>query len=164
MLQGITIMALAGLEPLATLAPMSSLFCASILADFAPSSFCTRSLRPFTSSSSANTRRALSEAMKLTFLMRQSCSTTCNRARVHGAPLAPVAAIVRTWGSAMGIDDEHREPERQSQEPGCFSPRRRGGAENNWLRFLGVLAVENRLTVPPLATGLDILPVSAPPR
>src|SRR5260370_19765223 len=135
-----------------------------MVGDVEPSSCCNRVLRLFASSSSENTRRAMSEAMKLTFLMRQSCSTTCNRARVNGAPLAPVAAIVRTWGSAMGIDDEHREPERQSQEPGCFSPRRRGGAENNWLRFLGVLAVENRLTVPALATGLEILRVSAPPR
>src|SRR6266481_4731528 len=56
-----------------------------------------RLLRPLIASSSANTRSALSDAMKFTVFMRSSRSAACKKARVNSAPLAPVAATVSTW-------------------------------------------------------------------
>src|SRR5260370_6190069 len=76
---------------------MSSLFCCSIFFDFTPVSCSPRPLRPLMPSSSAKTRSALSEAMKLTVLTRLSRSTQRSRALVNMAPLAPVAAMVRTF-------------------------------------------------------------------
>jgi len=97
MLHGITIIASVRYDPLATLAPISSLFCAAIFFDFAPTSCCTRLLRPVMPSSSAITRSALSEAMKFTVSTRSSRSRDNSSARVNIAPLAPVAATVSTW-------------------------------------------------------------------
>ena len=49
MLQGRTIMASVGYDPLATLAPMSALFCCWIFGDSRPSSLLTNPLRPLIS-------------------------------------------------------------------------------------------------------------------
>src|SRR5579871_2146704 len=82
------------------LAPTSSLFCCRIFPDGstgASRSCCTRLVRPLMSSSSANTRKALSEATKFTVLIRVSCAAARSSARTKIAPLAPVAATVSTW-------------------------------------------------------------------
>src|SRR5271157_4337809 len=61
-----------------------------------------RSDRPRRPSSSAITRRALSEAMKLTVWTRRSRSTARRKCRRKMAPLAPVVATVRFCGGWLG--------------------------------------------------------------
>src|SRR5882762_6862500 len=58
--------------------------------------------RPWMPSSSARTRRPLSEAMKFTVLMRASLSTASRKCFRNREPLAPVVATVRFWGAWLG--------------------------------------------------------------
>src|ERR1035441_3382477 len=68
----------------------------------APRIWPTRLDRPFRPNSSAMTRRALSEAMKLTVSTRSSRSTARRRCRKKMAPLAPLAAMVKFCGGWLG--------------------------------------------------------------
>ena len=77
------------------LAPMSALACRWIFFEAWPSNCCVRFARPWSSSSSAMTRIALSDAMKLAVAIRESCSTMRRSSRRNSAPLAPVVAMVR---------------------------------------------------------------------
>src|SRR5512146_2423274 len=119
MLHGMTIMASVGYEPLATLAPISELFCCWIFFDFAPSTCATRLLRPLIPSSSAMTRKALSEAMKLMVCTRASRSSSRSSSRRKVAPLAPVVATVMFWSAAFFLF--RIKPIKPSASPGTTS-------------------------------------------
>src|SRR5580658_3036087 len=95
MLHGMTIMASPSYDPLATFAPMSSLFCCWILVALRANSLVTTSFRPEIPSSSAITRKPLSETIRLMLPTRSSRSRVSSRCLGKMEPLAPVMATVR---------------------------------------------------------------------
>src|SRR4030095_10487153 len=102
--------------------------CSRILLDGFPRICVTTLERPFSPSSSAITRRPLSEAMKFTVLTRLSRLMASRKCLRNKEPLAPVVATVRFSGADKGkkfsseakrSQHEHRDgPDAKSRKSG----------------------------------------------